>query len=96
MFGFDDSSGLVVRLTIGIAHDFESIILSMSPWFDVPEEKIPVVSELICRINQAAVVGHMYLLPEMTSRAISKAGVLMTEGVLDIEEFERCPEYIYR
>ena len=88
-FGFDYYPDLTVRLTIGIAHNFESIILSMSPWFDVPEEKIPVINELICRINQAAVVGHIYLLPEMTSRAISKAGVLTTEGVLDIEEFER-------
>jgi hypothetical protein len=47
-----------------------------------------VIIELISRINLAAVVDHMHL-HYGSQRTIILTGILLTDGVLDVKEFER-------
>ena len=84
---YERFNDLLVRIGILIKDNPARVMMSMAPWETVPEDKMSVIMELICRINQSAIVDHMYIHPD-THRTIINKGVLMTGGYLNVKEFE--------
>ena len=77
------------KVSIGIIIDDENghITLSMSPPDKIPEEKIPVVMNVINRINNTSIAEHIWMDCE-TNDVIVMKGIFLVGKTLDKEEFE--------
>jgi len=85
---FDHIAGLMSTIGIEVADKPGCVSMAMVHHEEIPERKIPVILELISRINQLAVVDHVYYEPGMCKVFVHK-GILLSRGILDVKEFER-------
>ena len=70
------------------------VVLSFTPLFNVPDEKVPVIKELIGRISR--VVGNEHLFFNRKTRQVNLIkGVLIDNGVLDRKEFKNSVLSLY-
>jgi hypothetical protein len=81
--------GMDFPLCMGITLDNEDemVILNQAPSFTVPDEKIPVMTELVNRINRMTGPDHLFI-NRQTKRVVLLKAIMIDNGVLDKKEFE--------
>ena len=77
-----------LRMSITLEHKNEMVSMSMGPSFIVPFEKIPVMTELVNRINRMSAPDHLFI-NRQTKRVILLKAIMIDNGILDKEEFEK-------
>jgi hypothetical protein len=75
------------QMKIRLDHSNEAVIMHLTPPFTVPNEKMPVVTELINRLNRGSIPEYFFINRETKNLFLLK-GVMIDNGVLDKKEFE--------
>jgi hypothetical protein len=76
-----------LQMKIRLSHSNEAVIMYLTPPCIVPNEKLPVVTELINWLNRGSVPDHFFIHRE-TKHLILLKGIMIDSGVLDKREFE--------
>jgi hypothetical protein len=76
-----------LRMGLTLENGNKIVSLNLGPSFIVPDEKIPVMTELVNRINRMLGPDHLFIFPK-TKRVCLLRGILIENGVLDEKEFE--------
>jgi len=76
-----------IRMSITLSHENKIVVLYAAPPFNVPNEKMTVVTELVNLINRMVKQGHLYIYPQ-TNRVHIIKGIIIDNGGLDKKEFE--------
>ena len=74
---------------VGITLDYENAVirLLMAPQFTVADVKVPVMTELINRLNRGSISDHLYIHRE-SKRVVLLKGIMIDSSVLDKMELE--------
>ncbi len=76
-----------VRIGVTLVKEYELVTLSVGPAFTVPDDKIPVMLDLVNRINRASEPDHMFI-NQQSKRVILVNGILIDNGTFDKRELE--------
>lgn len=76
-----------LRMGIKVIAEGRMITLHLAPSFTVPDEKIPLMTELIGRINKMSIHNHLFIQQDPKRISLIK-GIIIIDGVLDKKEFK--------
>jgi hypothetical protein len=76
-----------LRMGIKVIADGKMITLHLTPSFTVPDEKIPVMTELIGRINKISIHNNLFIQSD-TKRISLLKGIIIDDVVLNKKEFK--------
>lgn len=77
-----------LRMGITLDQENELVSLSLGPSFIVPDDKIPIMTELVNRINRMFGAEHLFI-NWQTKRVILLKAIMINNGFLDKKEFEK-------
>ena len=82
-----EGTDLPLRMGIILEQKIKTIILCIGPPLIVPDEKIPVMTELVNRINRVPGPTHLFI-NRQTKHTVLSRGIMIDHGALDKQEFE--------
>jgi len=82
-----EGTDFFLRMGIRVSHDDKMAILNLAPSFIVPDEKIPVMTEFVGRINEISRCQHMFI-DMQCNRVNLCTGIMIVDGIIDKNEFE--------
>lgn len=77
-----------LRVGVSLNNENEAIDISFGPQFTVPDDNLPVMTELVNRINRMTGAEHFFI-TNQSNRVILLKGVMIDNGALDKKEFEK-------
>lgn len=78
----------LVRVYIGVDEESSLVSMMIFPDFEIPEEKIRFVLEMVNQINKCATVDHVVYKPDLSKVFVIK-GLMLTDEGLDKIEFDK-------
>jgi hypothetical protein len=79
---------------IVLDNEDEIVALNQCPSFNVPDEKVPVMMELINLMNRIYGPYHLFFHRE-TKRVVLHQGIMIENSVLDKKEFDTSIRYLF-
>jgi hypothetical protein len=86
-FKCSETTDFYLRMGIRVIADGKIITLHLAPSFTLPDEKIPIMMELIGRINKMSMHNHLCIQQDTKSIYLLK-GVIIDKQVLNKKEFK--------